>query len=72
MTKSEIEVLRNVIARLKCEPHANGEHREADCVRKALRGDAALALYLDSWVTPALEALLPESRNVKLAFDLSR
>ena len=70
MTKTEIATLQAVIRRLKCEPvrWQDGTLRpgEADEVREALRGPAAL--YLDTWVIPALEMLLPgENRDPELA-----
>jgi hypothetical protein len=62
MTKSEEKVLRNIVRRLK------GEHA-AEHVRAALTGPARI--YLETWVIPALEHLLPEKRDVKLALDLT-
>lgn len=73
MSNSEKQVIRNVIKRLRCEPHDNGFPREADRVREALTGDAKL--YLETWVTGALVCLLddePDQRDVKLALSLSR
>ncbi len=69
MTMTEQEVIRNVINRLRCNPRDSGGHRETKEVRNALRGDARL--YLDTWVTGALECLLDECRDVKLARSLS-
>lgn len=77
MTKTEERVLRNVIRRLKCEPiknwggvPGNTQQGESDEVRNALRGDAAI--YLDTWVIPALELLLPgDRRDPALAQRLS-
>ena len=75
MTKTEQQVIENVIKRLRCETHklpdGTERQRESDEVRAALTGDAKL--FLDTWVIGALELLLPgESRNPELALRLSR
>lgn len=70
MTKTEEQVIRNVIARLRCEPRAGGHQRESDVIREHLT-DPSVRRYLDSWVTAALECLLPEMRDPKLAKNLS-
>ncbi len=70
MNKTEEKIVRNVIARLRCDVRSDGSHREADQVRKALTGPAAL--YLDTWVTGALECLLDETRDLELGESLSR
>lgn len=62
MTDTEQRVIRNVIRRLQ------GEHAAPE-VTAALTGPAGL--YLQTWVIPALEALLPERRDVRLAQDLT-
>ena len=64
MTDGEIQTIRNVIAKLK------GDAKQADYVRAALTGPCKL--YLDTWVIGALECLLPERRDVKLAVKLSQ
>lgn len=68
MTKTEQEVIRGVVRKLR------GEHA-VDEVRDALTG--VCGTYLESWVIPALELLLPEGtsrsgekRDPKLAKDL--
>lgn len=71
LSKTEQQVIENLIKKLKCQPHPSGQPREADHVREALRGPAAL--YLDTWVIPALELLLPgDKRSPELALRLSR
>lgn len=79
MTAGEIEVLRNVIARLKkpdCGCSVGYIHNEQakamDLVRSELNAEIVGRLYLNTWVIPALELLLPEKRNVKTAIVLSR
>lgn len=76
MTKTEIETMKNVIARLKAKnlgcsnvPYFNAfvEEANADGLEVASR------LYLDTWIIPSLEMLLPgEGRDPKLAVKLSR
>jgi hypothetical protein len=67
MTKSEIETIRNIVARLK-----------ADRLGAAEGGDYVLdlshgaRLYVDTWLIAPLEMLLPETRNVDLAVRMSR
>lgn len=71
LSKTEQQVIENVIKRLKCQPHPGGQSREADHVREALRGPAAL--YLETWVIPALELLLPgDKRSPQSALQISR
>lgn len=66
MTKTEIETLKNVIARLSAK-----DKRCSREVQEAL-SNPNLRIYLDSWVIPALELLLPgEKRDPKLAHALS-
>lgn len=62
MSKAEEQTIRNVIQRLKGE----GASQE---VKAALTGPAAI--YLNTWVIGALECLLPESRDLRLAVQLS-
>nr|DAP64254.1 MAG TPA: hypothetical protein [Caudoviricetes sp.] len=77
MTKTEIAAIQNVIKRLKKEnlgcslptgtlaklPEQSEEH--------ASRIEYVSRLYLDTWVIPALELLLPGNRrNPELARDL--
>ena len=71
MTAGEEEVIRNVIARLRCDPRSDGHQREFEEVRAALKSRVA-RIYLETWIIGALECLLPEQRNVKLGKHLSR
>ena len=65
MTPSEIATIQNVIRRLR------GDERASPGVRAALTTGPA-KLYLQTWVIPALELLLPgEKRDPRLARDLS-
>lgn len=76
MTKTEQETLRNIVARLKekncgC---ATPLGREA-AVREANEAgyEVVMRLYLDTWVIPSLEYLLPgELHDPKLALRLSK
>lgn len=54
ISNSEAQVIRNVISKLR------GHERQSEEVRAALTGPARL--YLQSWIIPALELLLPEER----------
>jgi hypothetical protein len=63
MTKGEEMVIRNVIRRLRGE-------RTSDVVKKAFTVDAAL--YLETWVIPGLEWLLPETRDVDAAIQQTK
>lgn len=58
MTKGEEQVIRQVIAKLR-PTHASAQ------IQQALTVDAKL--YLETWVIPGLEWLLPEARDVKSA-----
>jgi hypothetical protein len=61
MTKTEKEIIENVIRRLRgqgCSPE----------VKAALTGPAGL--YLETWVISALEIMVSEKRDMKLAADL--
>ena len=87
MTQTEEAAIRNVILRLKeancgCSPDTtfNPATREivriADNIRE--QGDSTRTveivsrLYLDTWIVPALELLLPgNERNPELARDLA-
>jgi len=75
MTKGELETIRNVIARLEkqnCGCTPGFTHEEAVTELNAKGYECPSRLYLDTWVIGALRALLPETRNVELARDLSR
>lgn len=86
MTKTEIETIRNIVKRLKAEnlgcAHGSGTKVQVDALNTSKRtgepyeGSARLEvasrLYLDTWIVPALEYLLPESRDPDLAKRLSR
>jgi len=86
MTKQEIETIRNIVARLKeknlgCSHGAGiGKLVEALNTRSfdgkpregSDRVEAASRIYLDTWIIPSLEMLLPEQRNPDLAVRMSR
>ena len=75
LTKTEAATIHNVIKRLK-KPNcgcSNGIGTEA--IVKAVNDEgieAVSRIYLDTWVIPALELLIGENRDPKLAEDLSR
>lgn len=81
MTQIEVAVLESIIARLE-SPNCGCQHHTpnpqiAAAVEAAAKVDQKLELvsraYLDSWVVPALRALLPgPERNPKLAYQLCR
>jgi hypothetical protein len=64
MNQSEEIVIRKVIQRLSSDTNASFEIRQ-------MLADRRLRSYLDTWVIGALQCLLPESRNLKLAVGLS-
>lgn len=64
MNASEERVIRNVIKRLKGEGGSSPEI-------KAMLADERMRIWLDTWVVGALQHLLPESRDLRLAVDLS-
>ena len=75
MTKDEIATIQNIIRRLK-QPNcgcSNGIGTEELVALANSQGiEAVSRLYLDTWVVPALEQLLPgDKRNPKLARQLS-
>jgi hypothetical protein len=81
MTKTEIQTIRNVIRRLN-EPNCGcvlPMDADAAGMVKLLNGAMSAGqdrqcvsrLYLDTWVVGALECLLPESHDPKLAKRLS-
>ena len=75
MTKSEQEVVSNIIERLSaancdCCNDMGAEKIVAEANAKGI--EAVSRLYLDTWVIPALQMLLSgEGRNVELARRLS-
>ena len=75
LTKTEAATIHNLITRLK-KPNcgcSNGIGTEA--IVKAVNDEgieAVSRIYLDTWVIPALELLIGENRDPKLAEDLSR
>lgn len=78
LTKLEEQAIRNVIDRLKqrncgCSFGPNSHETQAVKAINVLpqRVEAVSRIYLDTWVIPGLELLLPEKRNVKLAVGLS-
>jgi len=70
MTQGELEVIRNIISRLKCGRDGK-EVRASIDVERALK-EEHLHIYLDTWVIGPLELLTPEIRNVPLAVKMSR
>lgn len=70
LSRTEAKIIRNTIGRLRCAVRPDGSHREADTVRAALRGPAAI--YVDTWIIGALECLLDEARDLELGESLSR
>lgn len=86
MTNGEIETIRNIIARLKAEnlgcSHGESAQARVDELNTYVTGDprtgshrleVASRLYLDTWVIPSLEMLLPgDGRDVDLARRMSR
>ena len=75
LTKTEAATIHNLIARLK-KPNcgcSNGFGTEEIVKAANDQGiEAVSRLYLDTWVIPALELLIGENRDPKLAEDLSR
>lgn len=86
MLVGEIETIRNIVARLKSDdlgcafgPFEDGlrdaikEHNERVAAGLSRgRLEVASRLYLNTWIIPALEALLPETRDLELAQMMSR
>lgn len=74
LTKQEQTVIRNLLRRLKA-PNCGCSHfgeAEATAAELNARGlEVPSRIYLDTWVIPGLEMLLPESRNVDLAERLT-
>ena len=70
MTKGELETIRNVVSHLKCG--RDGADIRCSPEIAEMLNDRRLRIYLDTWVTGALECLLPEQRDVDLAVRLSR
>ena len=75
MTKRELETIRNIVARLKkpncgCSNSPGFAPLVTDANAHGL--EVASRLYLDTWVIPSLEMLLPESRDPALAVRMSR
>lgn len=76
MTKTETQTIQNIINRLKgtnCGCHNDFSVEPLVKQLNASGVEAVSRLYLDSWIIPALELLLPgEQRNPELAQELSR
>ncbi len=70
LNKTEEQVIRNVILRLRCGTGPTGRPVASRSVEAALTGPAKL--YLETRVIRALERLLPEDRDPALALRLSR
>jgi hypothetical protein len=75
LTKTETATIENVIARLK-KPNcgcSNGPGtREVVFDANVMGIEAVSRLYLDTWIIGALELLVAEKRDPKLAERLSR
>lgn len=76
MTKTEIQALQNVIERLK-QPNCGCSNgcltRRVVEQANALGIEAVSRIYLDTWIVPALQLLLPgPERDPELAEELSR
>jgi len=76
MTRDEEQTIRNLVARLSAPnldchfgPGPDTERRIAEMNANGI--ECVSRIYLDSWIVPALQHLLPESRNTRLARDLS-
>lgn len=70
MTNGELEVIRNVISRLKAGRDGKTP-RSSNEVTAALN-ETSVRVWLDTWVIGSLECLLPETRNVELGRSLSK
>ena len=66
LSYQEEQVIRNVINRLRCEDKSavSGE------VFSAMHNEP-LRIWLESWVIPGLELMLPEKRDLKTAIGLT-
>jgi len=86
MTQAEIETLQNIIKRLR-EPNLGCSMGEPTCSRilalnaslsddprsQGMRLEVASRVYLNTWIIPSLEMLLPgPGRNTTLARSMSR
>lgn len=75
LTKTETATIQNVITRLK-KPnlgcHVDFEAKGIVDEMNKNGVEAVSRLYLDTWVIPALELLIIEKRDPKLAEFLSR
>ena len=75
MTKTEIETIRNIVATLK-KPNigcvAGPNCTDEGAGKKSSGKIDASRIYVDTWIIPALEMLLPEMRNPDLALRMSR
>ncbi len=87
MTKTEIETIRNIVARLKEQnlgcSHTSGAALQIEALntRKvdgqpregSERLEVASRIYLDMWIIPSLEYLLPgDEHDPALALRMSR
>lgn len=77
MTKTEVQTIQNLITRLKlpnCGCSLDPWQHAAYLTQRGTEADVAIVtrLYLNTWVIPSLEMLLPgEGRNPQLAARLS-
>jgi hypothetical protein len=65
MSKKEQEIIANIIKRLGDDGTATPEIRE-------MLNNRMMRLWLDTWVTGALECMLEPHRNIDLGVRLSR
>lgn len=71
MNKQEEQTVRNVAKRLRGNsPDASVFPRCSPEIDAMLK-NPAMRRYLDTWVVGALECLLPEQRDLRLAVSLS-
>lgn len=76
MTKTEIETITNIVARLN-EPNcgcSNGMGYEAIVAAVNAKDiEAVSRIYLNTWIIPSLRMLLPgDEHDPKLALSMSR
>jgi hypothetical protein len=72
MTKTELQVIRNIIRRLQSQNLgcSNSPAHDALVAQANAAGlEVASRHYLDSWVVPALELLLPDGEVESMRHD---
>jgi hypothetical protein len=70
MTQAEETTIRNLIARLDASSPDYRTGRASKEIAEFIEGPGRL--YLQTWVCGPLQALLPESRNLRLAVSMSQ